>query len=160
MRILSHRSICLPPCAGWLLLFFILFLIGANALYAQNDAQSGGEGKGLDVVMAHSALPTFVSGEIIVKMKENAVTALSQEAMAQWGLESTSRRTSGGETILKFTPEAMHKLRSLSEQESEDQTLAIVRELQANPNVEYAQPNWLLHPFKTPNDPLYPKQWH
>ncbi|ADE14626.1 peptidase S8 and S53 subtilisin kexin sedolisin [Nitrosococcus halophilus Nc 4] len=111
----------------------------------------GGEEEGsFDVVMARSAMPTFVPGEIIVKIKEGAAAALSQGEMGQLGLESTSRRTSGGEMVYKFVPEEMARMETLSAQESQDQTLAIVKELEANPNVEYAQPNWLLQPFSSP----------
>jgi thermitase len=31
--------------------------------------------------------------------------------------------------------------------------------LQHNPHVMYAEPNWLMQPASTPNDPLFPKQW-
>ena len=36
----------------------------------------------------------------------------------------------------------------------------LAAQLSARPEVEYAQPNWILRPSLTPNDPLYPLQWH
>ncbi|WP_434418760.1 S8 family peptidase [Nannocystis pusilla] len=39
-------------------------------------------------------------------------------------------------------------------------TWAWIEELEADPEVEYAHPNWLFTPSLTPNDPRYPAQWH
>lgn len=39
-------------------------------------------------------------------------------------------------------------------------TLALVRQLRARSDVEYAHPNYLFQLSATANDPLYPQQWH
>lgn len=36
----------------------------------------------------------------------------------------------------------------------------LVAEYSRNPDVEYAEPNYLAHTYFTPDDPLYPVQWH
>ncbi len=37
---------------------------------------------------------------------------------------------------------------------------AVARQLDAQPDVEYAQPRYLVHPMFVPNDPLYSRQWN
>ena len=37
---------------------------------------------------------------------------------------------------------------------------ALMREIAADPDVEYVEPNILLQPALVPNDPRYPEQWH
>jgi serine protease len=39
-------------------------------------------------------------------------------------------------------------------------TIALARQVQARPDVLYAQPNYVLHPLAIPNDPGYAFQWH
>jgi subtilisin family serine protease/fibronectin type 3 domain-containing protein len=39
------------------------------------------------------------------------------------------------------------------------QVLAVVQRLRRNPNVAYAEPDYLMHASATPNDPSFPLQW-
>ncbi len=87
------------------------------------------------------------SGELIIKYKEqgNSINALSQEKYGRG---------------LKY-----QKLKQLGEnmelvQLAPNQTLeAAIAELEKNPAVEYAQPNYILNAYDVPNDPLYARQW-
>src|SRR5204862_2977472 len=36
----------------------------------------------------------------------------------------------------------------------------VLAALQHNPNIEFAEPDFLVEPSVTPNDPQYPSQWH
>ncbi len=105
-----------------------------------------------------SAQPTeiqFVPGEIIVKMKPTMGLRATEES--QMGIQAV-QRTSGGETIYKILPVARGTLPAA---QARDRTLAVARELSARPDVEYAQPNYILRiADTTPNDPRYPEQWH
>ena len=109
-----------------------------------------------------SALPQrFVAGEVIVKMKPvaGAIAALAARELSPLGLQSAPRRTSGGELIYQFTTARMFALQS--EEEAQQAVEAIVSELNARDDVEYAQPNWIMYPLDTtPNDPGYALQWH
>ncbi len=53
--------------------------------------------------------------------------------------------------------------RSRSEQEerriAKEETLRLVEALRRQPEVAHAQPNYIRHPYFTPNDHLYPYQW-
>lgn len=96
----------------------------------------------------------FVPGEVIVKMKPQA--SLIPQDLSILGVEAVGPKTSGGEIIYKIKPDT---LRGLSAKAAKDETLKVVESFKARPDVEYAQPNYILYPFKTPNDPLFSRQW-
>ena len=106
------------------------------------------------------AEPQAVPGEIIVKMRPGmtAEQVLPATDLVALGVRSAPRVTSGGELVYQLTPEAMFALRS--EEAAMARMADLAAQLSARPEVEYAQPNWILRPSLTPNDPLYPLQWH
>jgi serine protease len=65
--------------------------------------------------------------------------------------------TSGGEVVYRIP---LKTLKTLSATQARDRTLNLVQQLRADPNVEYAQPNYILRIMRTPNDPRFPEQWH
>jgi serine protease len=93
----------------------------------------------------------FVPGEVIVKFKSDAV-APARLTLASASLE-TQRQLGGGETL--YTLGA-----GLSTAAATDGVLETVAALQARDDVEFAQPNYLYYPMKTPNDTYYTYQWH
>jgi serine protease len=106
------------------------------------------------------AEPQAVPGEIIVKMRPGvaAERALPASDLVALGVRSAPRVTSGGELVFQLTPQAMLGLQSEAAVMARAEDLAA--QLSARPEVEYAQPNWILRPSLTPNDPLFPLQWH
>ena len=101
-----------------------------------------------------------VPGEIIVKFREGPglLGGLSAEAASPLGLSTAAVRTSGGELIYRLNPGVLLEMRSL--EAMTERVTAVVDRLNALEDVEYAQPNWIVHPYATPNDPGYPSQWH
>jgi serine protease len=100
----------------------------------------------------------FVPGEVICKRKPGVPRSLSAEQISPLGFETEARLTSGGEVIYRIGPTVMT---TLSEKDKVDRTLAAVKAVQAMPDVEYAQPNYIRRVVSTtPSDPLYPQQWH
>ncbi len=97
----------------------------------------------------------FVPGQIIVKMKPQM--RLQAADLSALGIQPEDRLTSGGEIIYHIAPSIMGVM---SATQVLDRTMEIVEQLKKRPDVEYAQPNYILYPMKTPNDPLYAKQWH
>ncbi|MGH7432442.1 MAG: S8 family serine peptidase [Candidatus Methylomirabilales bacterium] len=97
----------------------------------------------------------FVPGEVIVKMKP--ARTLRPADLKRFGLEDGKRVTSGGELLYRIPPTA---LKTLSPTLARDRTLEVLRQLRADPNVQYAQPNYILRIVRTPNDPRFPEQWH
>ncbi len=111
-------------------------------------------GSSLSYGQETSAKPAFVPGEVIVKMKPSA----SPRAMASsiFGVEEAGRTTSGGEVIIRISPT---RANALATAQVEDETLALVDELNSRPGVLYAQPNYMLQAVRTPNDTRYSEQW-
>lgn len=102
-----------------------------------------------------TAQPQFVPGEIIVKMRPTL--SLRATEASQLGIQ-VLQQTSGGEVIYKILPAIT---RTLSTTQAQERTLALIRQIRARPDVEYAQPNYILRiADTTPNDPRFPEQWH
>ncbi len=101
-----------------------------------------------------SGKPNFVPGEVIVKMK--ASRNLDASAKSRLGVEEAEQRTSGGEILYRIPPSTT---RSMAPAAVQDRTLAVVQELKARSDVEYAQPNWIKRIVKAPNDIHYAEQW-
>jgi serine protease len=108
--------------------------------------------------------PQFVSGQVIVKMKTDI--SIGVTTLDSLGLESVDRRTSGGEFIYRIPTEISA---AFEPEQARDSTVAVARRLNARPDVEYAQPNYLVYPVGiskplglavAPTDPRYAEQWH
>ena len=107
----------------------------------------------------------FVPGQLIVKMKTGAPPPAGR--LLALRLDSTARRTSGGEFVYRFN---RGYLTSMAPAEARDRTLAVVDSFRASPDVEYAQPNFRVYavgleravaaPDRTPNDARFADQWH
>src|SRR5215211_4160003 len=85
----------------------------------------------------------FVPGEVIVGLEEGATQA---------DLAALNRRT-GAETE-EDLPRSDVNLVDLPEDLGVEEA---VRRYEASPDVEYAEPNFLLQPAVSPNDPYYPR---
>ncbi|WP_299425677.1 S8 family peptidase [uncultured Meiothermus sp.] len=92
--------------------------------------------------------PDFVPGDIIVKFK-GGVSVQSVQALRAGG--AILQRVRG----LSVEQVSLYKA-SLDAQG----TLAAIADLAARADVEYAHPNYRFYPARTPNDPLYSRQWH
>jgi serine protease len=88
----------------------------------------------------------FVPGEIIVKFKNGVDNNEKSQIYAGNGLSMLSSNTNAGFQRLKVS-----QGRSV---------LEMADILNKNPNVEYAEPNYIAHAFLAPNDPYYSYQWH
>lgn len=85
----------------------------------------------------------FVSDEIIVKFK-NENTAEIQKISARYNILAIKKRLLGANAVkLPANADIFEK----------------IRELQANPNVEYAEPNYTAYALAVPNDPYFSHQW-
>ena len=92
----------------------------------------------------------FVPGEVIVKFKPQAASRAQLGALSVQGLSVQRTRGLGVERAALYRAEGLDA----------SGTLALVDTLNARPDVAYAEPNYLQYITKTPNDELYPLQWH
>jgi len=105
----------------------------------------------------------FVPGEVIVKLKDarpGGIQALSQDAAAQRSRVSLLRLQEkyGVEDqgpVFRRVRDAQryHVLKT------QRNVLAVCAELNADADVEYAQPNYIYRPCRAPNDPQFPDQY-
>jgi len=91
---------------------------------------------------------SYVPGEVLVKFRDDVTTAQKLGAMAKLPgtIESTGTRRIGPALLLKFVDE------------SDADGLAST--LQSQPEVLWAQPNYLRRLKWVPNDPGYSRQWN
>lgn len=100
----------------------------------------------------------FVPGQIIVKMRTRV--ALTPSQLSALGLQVAERRLSGAGEFLYQMPASKVTALVAAGQER-DSTLALVQAIAERPDVEYAQPNYILRILdRTPNDLRYAEQWH
>ncbi len=90
--------------------------------------------------------PEYVSGEIIVKFKDAAVENQIESINSRYETSVLYTSPYAGFKRIKIPP---------------DKTVAEMVELYGeNPLVEYAEPNYIIYAYWTPNDPFYSLQWH
>ncbi|MDH5376902.1 MAG: S8 family serine peptidase [Gammaproteobacteria bacterium] len=89
--------------------------------------------------------PPFVPGEILVKFKPGIPAEVVERVNAQHGA-----------SILKVSRRGCMRVR-IPKGRTIDEMIQVYSR---NPNVEYALPNSICRAVMTPNDPLYPYQWH
>ncbi|WOX04066.1 S8 family peptidase [Microbulbifer pacificus] len=99
-----------------------------------------------------------VTDRIIVKYK-NSMAGANAAAMSQTALDRTAqtaghrfqqmRRLATGAQLLK-----------LEKRTSKSELDAIISRLQQDTEVEYAEPDLMMHALATPNDTYYSNQWH
>src|SRR5258708_40361685 len=120
---------------------FIAALVGvALALYAQ-----GSSAPFVQPNLAGAATSQYVPGEVLVKFKPSAI---AQERMA-----SVAAR---GHTILAHLDQPGWTHVKLAPDQSVTEALVVY---QNDPNVEYAQPNYIYHTAAVPNDTQYGQLW-
>lgn len=160
----------------------VIAAVGAEAI---GDSQTDAPDKVAD---RFASRPHFVVGEVIVKLRgaqAGAIVALSDDAVLQRDranlsrLQSTYGVQSQGPVFKRVHEQARQRgLRGPLGIASADETFAraeallgfyvlktdrdvptVCAELNRDPAVEFAQPNYLYRPCKTPNDPEFPDQY-
>ncbi len=116
-----------------------------------------------------AAPPPFVPGEVVVRFRDRFAGDRAAFAGAL-GLRAAPGQ--GGRVELLGIDDAQQALAALGADtrrvaEAGDpaararaETLAVVEALRARPEVLAADPNYYRYPLLTPNDTLYPSQWH
>ena len=93
---------------------------------------------------AGTAGPSYVPGELLLKFRANTSPQARASSMTSLGAEARAVFGSGAEHWLLGNGVAV------------EQALEVLR---ADPNVEYAEPNYYVHATVVPNDPRFPELW-
>jgi len=86
----------------------------------------------------------FVPGRLLVKFQEGVVTATTAKVLAEYGMTYVSHLYASPVQLLQVP---------------EGQELALMEQLNADPRVDYAEPDYIYRAFGAPNDPQYNNQW-
>lgn len=131
-----------------------------------------------DLLNFSASLPEFVPGEVIIEFDPDAGSQvhhdLSRALDRAQGLQLNFRHMQPGRATLATTasrpntsnqllrrPTALRDLKDINETAYHAiNTLRMVDFLAKQPGVRHAEPNFILHPNLTPNDPRYGNQWH
>ncbi|HXX80083.1 MAG TPA: S8 family serine peptidase [Thermodesulfovibrionales bacterium] len=133
-------------------LFFILFLVSCGSSNTQNIASDGQKGTSSQKVTAQSILSglekgKYKEGEVLVKFKSGVAASSSQR----------TSQNMGAKTIKRFS--IVPNLEHVKLPEGLSVKDAIVKYM-ADPNVEYAEPNYMRYASVLPNDTFFsPQQW-
>ncbi|WP_305080374.1 MULTISPECIES: S8 family peptidase [Microbulbifer] len=100
----------------------------------------------------------MVSDRIIIKYKDNAQIGAAN-VMSQTAIERASQVAGAKMSHMRRLATGAQLMRLENRRGGADMA-AIISRLQQDPTVEYAEPDLLLQPMATPNDPSYNQQWH
>lgn len=89
--------------------------------------------------------PAYVPGEILVKYKKGVPKILQREFNMKFGTTE----------IQKFPSAGIYNLKVAASSTAEE----ALKRLLADPNVEFAKPNYIVHAIDTPADPSFSSQW-
>jgi len=107
-------------------------------------------GEGYSVVQAADGKLDYLPGEVLVKFKAGIAATGQQRAL-------TALRSRPATSSLKWIADDTAMLRDGTEPDGR----ILAAQLATQPEVEYAEPNYLYHPTRTPNDPSFAtRQWN
>lgn len=138
-----------------------VLMLAALGLKAQGAGQQNAAGGGADR-MSHPGL-NYVQGEVIVKLKvgrSGGIQILSEDVTAQKDRASLLRlRAKYGLEDKGHAFKRLDGARGYHVLTTQGGVLSVCAELNADPDVEYAQPNYIYRSCKTPNDPDFADQY-
>jgi subtilisin family serine protease len=147
-----------------LLVIAVIIYWGSNSQYANDQPNSQNAQAENNNIVADGEMD-YVPGEILVKFKQ-AGTVFGSSALpgqrqtgadinAGVGIEAAKV---GVNTKLKksFSFIAVHQIELIDKDISVPEAIA---KLKTNPNVEYAEPNYICRKASTPNDPRFSELW-
>jgi serine protease len=137
-------------------------LAGSPKYYIKVEARSGSGNYLISVIetgkTSLSADLDFVPGEVLVKLKNNSKTALSVVSDSLKNLELKKEYQSF--RVYKIPTKKALSLSSETETDLKKETINVIKELEKNPDVEYAEPNFIRKVNYIPNDYYYDFLWN
>lgn len=99
-------------------------------------------------------MPDFAPGELIVKFKEGKGPSIPSEVSGKIQ-EMRAMRIQFVESLPIRTNGRIYKVKI----DENSDIISAAKELMKNPDIEYAEPNYVLRTFEIPNDPNFTQQW-
>ncbi len=133
---------------------------GINAAGLARSTYPASRSKGV----ALDATADFVPGEVVVQFRPDRDASVDRIA-SKIGLK-VMEHGGDGAFLARSTRQRVVSLGRLKETAKSEldslklQTLLMIERLNAEPDVLYAEPNYIYQAFRTPNDPGYVPQWH
>ena len=117
---------------------------------------------------AYGQPANIIPGEAIVKMQPQ-ISAHKTSSTPSWGAATTADTT--GPSLVKLATTSTNSSSAsaspysinnqlLQKNKAALDTLKQIKQLNKQSGVAYAEPNYQVSPLRTPNDSLYPLQWH
>ena len=132
------------PLPFLLLLVFLTSLLTTSFPFGQTAGRTSERRHFTRIELSHGQ--KYVPGEALVRFKPGTGRRAMFSSHARVG--ATVKRDFAsveGLQVVKLAPEISVK--------------RILRNYRQDPNVLYAEPNYIVHPTSLPNDPLFPRQW-
>ncbi len=107
------------------------------------DAPAAGQ-HGDDYPLQPVVMGDFVPGRLLVKFKESVITSIAADVLAEYGATTLANLYASPVQLVQVP---------------EGKELALVEMLNADPRVDYAEPDYIYWAFGAPNDPHFSKQW-
>jgi subtilisin family serine protease len=133
----------------YLLMILSLVACGSDktATISSGSSSEGGSIKiSAQAILAQAAKGNYKEGELLVKFKSGVVTSSSQKVHA----------AVGSSVVKKYNIVPNLELVQLSKGVSVQQA---IQSYMSDPNVEYAEPNYIIRAAIAPNDPYFRNQW-
>ncbi|MBM3819014.1 MAG: hypothetical protein FJW14_08360, partial [Acidimicrobiia bacterium] len=112
----------------------------------ENDPPRAPRGPGGDIIRGAADEGPFLRGSLIVKFRPGTPLDAQRIMLAQVDASAPQRVSYADFEIVALDAAADPE--------------AVARQLETQPDVEYAQARYRVHPQFTPNDPLYGRQWN
>jgi serine protease len=116
------------------------------------------QNKNSNATLANKQTLTGITDRVIVKYK-NTSQFSSPTANANNTVNLMSQRMGLQVQYLRTTASGAQVMR-FEQKQTQAQLEETISELMSDPNVEYAEPDLMMRPMSTPNDPRYSEQWH
>ena len=113
------------------------------AIAAAGTVGGAGAARSVSTLTLRGAARQYVPGQVVVRFRANVDPLSRFEALSD-------------ESASTVKPLGQPGLQLVHVQGSVPQAVA---NLESNPAVAYAEPNWIYHALATPNDPRYPSLW-
>jgi subtilisin family serine protease len=134
-------------CALFVILLLALILLPVSGAFAAAPPPESRAGTGR--VPIDGARPDYALNQVIVKFKDGTGDVR----------RGNIKRSAGAEATLRNIGPDGSDCTQLVQLKGNVSVESAITRLQANPEVSYAEPNYIAHKTYTPADPAFPNQW-